>query len=88
MTKKSEWDQPLDGPLVGEDCPPRNLRRFAAVTVIEALTDLNKGSGRRALDALAWLTDPASDFELYLDAADLGNKDIFQVLTSGDARKA
>jgi hypothetical protein len=53
---------------------------------MEALKDVSKQQPpRRTLEALVWLTDPRSDFALYMETADMGNKDIFQLLTSGMA---
>ncbi len=88
MSRANKLDAPLKGPIITEYCQPRDLRKLAVMIVTQAIKDLGKQNDAvRSVGSLLWLTDPRSDFSLYLETADMAHLDIFNLITSGNARK-
>ncbi len=88
MSKPIELDQPLEGPPIGEYCQPANLRALSRAVITQAVRDLKERCDPvRAVDALLWLTDPASDFSLFAEVMDAPFLNPYRLLSSGSARK-
>ena len=69
-----------------EDVTTDNLRQLATVTILQAFTDAKSKDVVTQLDAVMWLTGP--DFAQWAEWAGMSFVEVWQVLTSGQARKA